>query len=66
MKRTINEMKLRLPAVSVNEAVARSVISSFAAELNPTVEELGENIANIIDENKKLPEGTTNAGKQDD
>ena len=42
MKRTINEMKLRLPAVSVNEAVARSVISSFAAELNPTVEELGD------------------------
>ena len=42
MKRTINEMKLRLPAVSVNEAVARSVISSFAAELDPTVEELGD------------------------
>ena len=42
MKRTINEMKLRLPAISVNEAVARSVISSFAAELDPTVEELGD------------------------
>lgn len=35
-------MKLRLPAISVNEAVARSVISSFAAELDPTVEELGD------------------------
>ena len=42
MKRKINEMKLRLPAVSVNEAVARSVISAFCAELNPTVEELGD------------------------
>jgi stage II sporulation protein AB (anti-sigma F factor) len=35
-------MKLRLPAISVNEAVARSVISAFCAELNPTVEELGD------------------------
>ena len=42
MKRTINEMKLRLPAISVNEAVARSVVSAFTAELNPTVEELGD------------------------
>ena len=42
MRRIINEMKLRLPAISVNEAVARSVISAFSAELNPTVEELGD------------------------
>ncbi len=36
------------------------------AKVLATVEELGENIANIIDENnKKLPEGTKNAGKQD-
>ena len=42
MKRKINEMKLRLPAISVNEAVARSVISAFVAELDPTVEELGD------------------------
>ncbi len=42
MKRKINDMKLRLPAISVNEAVARSVISAFLAELNPTVEELGD------------------------
>ena len=40
MKRIINEMKLRLPAVSINEAVARSCISAFVAEANPTVEEL--------------------------
>ncbi len=42
MKRIINEMKLRLPAVSVNESVARACISAFVAELNPTVEELGD------------------------
>ena len=40
MKRIINEMKLRLPARSVNEAIARSCISAFIAEANPTVEEL--------------------------
>ncbi len=33
-------MKLRLIATSVNEGVARSCISAFVAELNPTVEEL--------------------------
>ena len=40
MKKIINEMKMRLPALSRNESVARSVISSFAAELDPTVDEL--------------------------
>ena len=42
MKKKINEMKLSLPAISINEAVSRSVISAFCAELNPTVEELGD------------------------
>ncbi len=40
MKKIINEMKLRLPALSVNESVARSCISAFVADANPTVEEL--------------------------
>lgn len=40
MKKIINEMKLRLPARSVNEGVCRAFISAFVAELNPTVEEL--------------------------
>lgn len=40
MKRILNEMKLRLPAVSVNESVARSCISAFSADADPTVEEL--------------------------
>ena len=42
MKKKINDMELRLPAISINEAVSRSVISAFCAELNPTVEELGD------------------------
>lgn len=35
-------MKLRLPAKSINESVSRSVISAFAAELDPTLEELAD------------------------
>lgn len=35
-------MKLRLPAKSENESVARSAVSAFVAVLNPTVEELGD------------------------
>ncbi len=42
MKRIINEMKLRLPAKSINEGLVRAIVSAFAAELNPTVEELGD------------------------
>ena len=42
MKKVINEMKLRLPAKSVNEGVVRAIVSAFSAELNPTVEELGD------------------------
>ena len=42
MKKIINEMKLRLPAISINESVARAAVSAFCAELDPTVEELGD------------------------
>lgn len=42
MKRIINEMKLRLPAVSINESVSRAIISAFCAEINPTVEEIAD------------------------
>ena len=42
MKKIINEMKMRLPAISVNESVARACICAFTAELNPTIEELGD------------------------
>jgi len=35
-------MKLTLPAISVNEGVARSVIGAFCAQLDPTIEELAD------------------------
>ena len=65
MRKIINEMKLRLPAISENEAVARSVISSFSACLDPTVEELAdircavsEAVTNcIVHAYRDLPEG---------
>lgn len=37
-----NSMKIILPSLSQNEAVARSCISSFLAQLDPTVEELAD------------------------
>ena len=40
MKKIVNEMKLRLPAHSINESVARACISAFVADANPTLEEL--------------------------
>ena len=42
MKNKINDMEIKLPAISINEAVSLSIISAFVAELNPTVEELGD------------------------
>ena len=65
MKTIINEMKLRLPAISINESVCRSAISAFVADLDPTVEELGdirlavsEAVTNcIVHAYRDLPEG---------
>jgi stage II sporulation protein AB (anti-sigma F factor) len=42
MKKMINEMKIRVPAVSVNESVCRGVLAAFLADADPTVEELGD------------------------
>lgn len=38
----INEMKLEFPGRSVNEGFARTVIASFAAQLDPTLDELND------------------------
>lgn len=38
----LNEIKVTLPADSLNESLARSIISSFSAQLDPSVSELGE------------------------
>jgi len=38
----VNQMKLDLESRSINESFARAVVSAFAAQLDPTVEELGD------------------------
>ncbi len=43
MKRElINEMNLRIPALSLNEGYARYAVSSFVAQLDPTLEEIAD------------------------
>ena len=38
----INEMKFSIPALSVNEGVARAMVGAFCAQLNPTLEEIAD------------------------
>ena len=38
----INEMKMTLESRSVNESFSRAVIAAFAAQLDPTVEEIND------------------------
>ena len=40
--KTINQMKIIIPAMSKNESLARSCIAAFAAQTDPTVEELSD------------------------
>ena len=42
MKRFENQMKLYVPSLSVNEGLVRSAVSSFVAQLNPTIEEISD------------------------
>lgn len=37
-----NEMKLQFPSCSENEAFSRTAVAAFAAQLDPTIEELTE------------------------
>ncbi len=39
-KKVLNETEIRFPAKSVNESYARYAVSSFCAQLDPTLEEL--------------------------
>ena len=41
-KNQTNIMKMTLPAISVNEGVARSVVGAFCAQLDPTIEEIAD------------------------
>ena len=38
----INEMKLRLPSLSVNESMARAAVAAFCAQLDPNATELAD------------------------
>ena len=38
----VNYIKLEFPARSANEAMARAAVASFAAQLDPTLDELGD------------------------
>lgn len=40
--KTVNEMKLRFPSKSCNEAFARSAVAAFVMNLDPTVSELSD------------------------
>lgn len=40
--KVINEIKLTLPSLSVNEGTARAVVAAFCAQLNPTATELAD------------------------
>ena len=37
-----NSMKLEIPSLSQNEAFARVAVAAFAAQLDPTIEELSD------------------------
>ena len=40
--KVINEIKFTMPPLSVNESVARAVVSSFLIQADPTIEELSD------------------------
>ena len=49
MKSAVNKMKLTVAAKSVNESYARYAVSAFAAQADPTVEELAD-IRTVVSE----------------
>ena len=49
MRAVINKMSLKFESRSVNEAFARQAVGAFAAQLDPTMEELGD-IKTVVSE----------------
>lgn len=45
----INEVKFTMPSLSVNESIARAVVSSFLIQTDPSVDELSE-IRTVVSE----------------
>lgn len=37
-----NELKIKLPSLSVNESAARAIVAAFVAQANPTVSEIAD------------------------
>jgi stage II sporulation protein AB (anti-sigma F factor) len=42
MRKPVNEIKLQFPSRSANEGFARAAVACFAAQLDPTLDELGD------------------------
>lgn len=42
MRREINQMSIKFPSRSCNEAFARQAVAAFAAQLDPTIEEMND------------------------
>ena len=42
MKAPINELKMKIPALSVNEGACRAMVAAFCAQLDPNIEELAD------------------------
>ena len=40
--RTLNEMKLRLPSLSINEGAARSAVAAFCSQLDPSAADIAD------------------------
>ena len=49
MKKLLNELNITLPALSINESYARYAVSSFATQLDPTLEEIAD-IRTVVSE----------------
>ena len=47
--KVINEMNMVIPSYSVNESYARYAVSAFVAQMDPTVDELGD-IRTVVSE----------------
>jgi stage II sporulation protein AB (anti-sigma F factor) len=42
MKAPMNELKMKIPALSVNEGACRAIVAAFCAQLDPNIEELAD------------------------
>ena len=50
----INEVTITFPSKSTNEGYARSAVAAFAAQLDPTLEEISERLKNTLKELEKI------------